>query len=45
MMYMENCIHHALSQCGADDTENGTELVAGIENLLELVLCERMKSV
>ena len=34
---MKGCTNHVPFESGTDDAEEGTELVAGLENLLEIV--------
>ena len=37
MVFMKGCMKHAQFESGTDDAEEGTELVAGLEDLLEIV--------
>ena len=37
MVFMKGCINHVPFESGTDDAEEGTELVAGLEDLLEIV--------
>jgi hypothetical protein len=37
MVFMKGCMNHIPFESGTDDAEEGTELVAGLEDLLEIV--------